>query len=63
LVPVLGVVKAGGGGFELPELMEWVGKCFSSANGEVRESTRRGEIVLMDRWECSWRGERVHKER
>ncbi|GAX83266.1 hypothetical protein CEUSTIGMA_g10692.t1 [Chlamydomonas eustigma] len=48
LVPVLGVGKAGGGGFELPELMEWVGKCFSSANGEVRSAAVRVTKEVYD---------------
>lgn len=40
LVPALGIGK-GDGGFDLAELMEWVGKTYNSANGEVRSTAVR----------------------
>ena len=39
LIPKQGIAKAGkGGGFDLPSLMEWLGKAFGSANADVRST-------------------------
>lgn len=40
LLPVLGITKSGDG-FELSEVMEWVGKAYNSPNADVRAETVR----------------------
>eukprot|EP00798_Chlamydomonas_sp_ICE-L_P028475 gene28475-31625_t len=49
LVPLLGVAKAGGGeGFDLTEVMEFVGKAYNSANGDTRTAAVRVTKEVFD---------------
>lgn len=53
LIPKQGIAKASGkgGGFDLPSLMEWLGKAFGSANADVRSTcVKVSRAILASRY-------------